>query len=104
MSIDARGVVWDDRWDSPIDKSWQMTRKVKEMHVEREPWRTKYPLLLTYLEDGPREPRHIDVVGNAFTNCKEPVVWSMRAGEFKRHIHWDGNLADGKPYAIDQVR
>ena len=98
MSIDARGVVWDDRWDSPIDKSWQMTRKVKEMHVEREPWRTKYPLLLTYLEDGPREPRHIDVVGNTFTNCKEPIVWSMRADEFKHLIHWADNTADGKSF------
>ncbi len=99
MSIDARGVVWDDRWDSPIDKSWQMTRKVKEMHVEREPWRTKYPLLLTYLDDGPREPRHVDVVGNAFVNCGEPVVWSMRADEFKHLVNWSGNVADGKPLA-----
>ena len=63
-----------------------------------EPWRTKYPLLLTYLEDGPREPRHIDVVGNAFTNCKEPIIWSMRAGEFRHLIRWSDNTTDGKSF------
>ena len=99
MSIDARGVVWSDRWDSPIDTSWQMTRKVKEMQVDREPWRSRYPLLLTYLEDGPREPRHIEVIGNTFTACKQPVVYSMKADQYKHLIDFRDNTANGKPFA-----
>ena len=99
MSIDARGVVWSDRWDSPIDTSWQMTRKVKEMQVDREPWRSRYPLLLTYLEDGPREPRHIEVIGNTFTSCKQPVVYSMKADQYKHLIDFRDNTSNGKPLA-----
>lgn len=99
MSIDARGVVWSDRWDSKIDKSWQMTRKVKEMQVDREPWRSRYPLLLTYLEDGPREPRHIEVIGNTFTGCKRPLVYSMKAEQYRHLYDFRGNTADGKPLA-----
>ena len=97
MSIDARGVVWDDRWDSPIDKSWQMTRKVKEMQVDREPWRSRYPLLPSYLEDGPREPRHIEVVGNTFTACKKPIVYSMKADQYKHLLDFRDNTANSKP-------
>lgn len=99
MSVDARGIVWNDRWDSPIDTSWQMTRKVKEMQVDREPWRSRYPLLLTYLEDGPREPRHIEVIGNTFTACKQPVVYSMKADQYKHLIDFRDNTSNGKPLA-----
>ena len=99
MSVDARGVVWDDRWDSKIDRSWQMTRKVKEMQVDREPWRSRYPLLLTYLEDGPREPRHNVIVGNVFANCKKPLVYEMKGEEYKHLLDFRGNTIDGQPLA-----
>ena len=94
MSIDARGVVWNDRWDSPTDKSWQMTRKVQEMKVDEEPWRSRYPLLATYLADGPREPRHIEVVGNKFVNCRESICYSMKADEYRHLFDMRGNTIE----------
>ena len=74
ISIDVRGIRWSDRWDSAIDRSWQMTRKVKEMPVCEEPWRSRYPLLVTYLADHPREPRYNPVHGNRFVGCTRHLI------------------------------
>ena len=92
ISVDARGVVWNDRWDSPTDKSWQMTRKVKETPVDREPWKSRYPLLVDYLDDGPREPRHCSIVGNRFIGCGVVWEWGMRADEFRHLIEMRDNV------------
>ena len=97
ISVDARGIDWTDRWDSKIDRSWQMTRKVKELPVGRDPWKAKYPLLATYLEDGPREPRHISIRGNDFRSCKQPIVFSKTGRKYRPIMDIDGNTADGKP-------
>lgn len=84
LSIDARGVTWKDHWDNPKDPSWQMTRKVKEMKVDREPWRSKYPNLLTYLSGNPREPRHVSVVGNVFKGCEKTIVIEHSAKPYEK--------------------
>ena len=79
ISVDARGVEWNDRWDSKIDKSWQITRKVQEMKPDEEPWCSRYPRLKAYLADHPREPRHIRLEGNVFRQCEKPILLDMKA-------------------------
>ena len=83
MSIDARGTVWSDKWDSPTDKSWQMTRKVNEMPVAEEPWRSRYPRMVSYLQDHPKEPRYSPVRGNLFLGCEKCVI--ELASEFAKN-------------------
>lgn len=95
VSVDARGVEWTDRWDSEIDRSWQMTRKVKAMKPDEEPWCSKVPELKAYLADHPREPRHIRLEGNAFTRCQKPILLDMK-DPYKPLIECVGNRIDGK--------
>ena len=73
-----------------------MTRKVKELPVGRDPWKAKYPLLATHLEDGPREPRHISIRGNDFRSCKQPIVFSKTGRKYRPIMDIGGNTADGK--------
>lgn len=73
ISVDGRGLSWDKEWDNPNDPSWQMTRKVNEMDVDKEPWRSRYPELVTYLHDNPRAPKYITIKDNEFVNCSRRV-------------------------------
>lgn len=76
ISIDARALNWAGaHWDSPKDPSWQMTRKVKEMEVDKEPWRSRYPDLVDYLKNDPRTPKNISVHGNMFSDCKRNIIF-----------------------------
>lgn len=85
ISVDGRGIIWNEHWDSPTNPTWQMTRKVREMHVDEEPWKSHYPLLVNYLNDHPREPRHCSLTGNRFKDCKKTIEW---AREIRDHLDW----------------
>ena len=77
LSGDLRGLVWDDRWDSPTDYSWQMTRKVRELPVTEEPWKSRFPSLATYLDRDPRAPLGNVVRDNRMIRCRKPFVCEM---------------------------
>ena len=96
LSIDDRGVAEKEKWDNPKDRSWQMTRKVREMPVAEEPWRSRYPLLVNYLEDGPREPRHVVIASNAFIRCTLPIEYWLQVKGTRELLDVRGNTADGK--------
>jgi len=107
MSIDARGLVWKC-FDSPTDVSWQMTRKVKEMPVDTEPWKSRYPLLAGYLADNPRMPMHNPVHGNRFVGCtKKLIALEMWRDEATAKLDVRDNAycdAEGRPSAKPDVR
>jgi len=84
MSIDNRGLYDTGKFDSATDKSWQMTRKVKEMHVDEEPWKSRYPLLTKYLAERPREPLHNSIVGNTFKDCNQPIEYWLEGNPKNR--------------------
>jgi len=84
LSIDNRGVYDTGKFDSTTDKSWQMTRKVKEMPVDAEPWKSRYPLLATYLSERPREPLHNSIVGNTFKDCNQPIEYWLEGNPKNR--------------------
>ena len=86
LSIDNRAIYEKDKWDSPTSPSWQMTRKVKEMHVDEEPWKSRYPLLATYLDGNPREPRHNSIVGNTFRDCNQPIEYWLEGNPRNRDL------------------
>jgi len=88
LSLDDRGLGWAmEFWDNPGHVSWQMTRKVKEMSVGDEPWRSRYPLLVDYLKVAPREPRHVSIVGNVFTRCDEAIVLPKKTDAYRRYLN-----------------
>lgn len=92
MSVDARGTTWAiPHWDNPKHPSWQMTRKIQEMHVDQEPWASKYPYLKNYLNDSPREPRHIEICDNRFVRCKSVIQYESGADQFKDIIGFHDN-------------
>jgi len=97
ISLDERGVTWEGCWDNPKDPSWQMTRKVREMHVDEEPWRSRYPLLVDYLGGNPREPRHVSIVGNVFEKCDRPLILPDGVEDYRKYLDIRENrgLGDG---------
>jgi hypothetical protein len=97
ISVDCRGVNDKGKFDSPTDPSWQMTRKVKSMPYDREPWKSRYPLLFTYLDDHPQEPRHITIRGNVFDNCRLPIEWWRVPDEARLAIDEKDNVVVNPP-------
>ena len=105
LSIDDRGTYENEKWDNPKDPSWQMTRKVKEMPVAEEPWRSRYPLLVNYLEDGPREPRHVVIADNTFVRCDLPIEYWLKSPTSRGLLDVRGNRVigvSGGGFSFDQ--
>ena len=95
LSIDDRGVYETEKWDSVTDASWQMTRKALEMPIFEEPWKSRYPLMATYLVDSPREPRHVEISGNVFRDCALPIEYHLKGARSREAIAVHDNVIVG---------
>jgi len=64
VSPDARALSCHKaRWD----RDWHQTEKLRQAGINREPWKSRYPLLSQYTpENYPRTPEHCKIVGNVF--------------------------------------
>lgn len=95
LSIDDRGVYETEKWDSVTDASWQITRKALEMPIFEEPWKSRYPLMATYLVDSPREPRHVEISGNIFRDCALPIEYYLKGASSREAIAVHDNVIVG---------
>jgi hypothetical protein len=83
ISIDDRGVYSAEKWDSHIDRSWQITRKALEMPIFEEPWKSRYPHMYTFLTQSPREPLHVQIKDNRFIECTLPIEYYLKGARSK---------------------
>ena len=96
LSIDDRGVYELEKWDSPIDKSWQITRKALEMPIFEEPWASRYPNMVTFLKESPREPLHVVIKDNHFISCDLPIEYYLKGPNSKKALSVSGNKFEDK--------
>lgn len=83
ISIDDRGVYSTEKWDSHIDRSWQITRRALEMPIFEEPWKSRYPHMYTFLTQSPREPLHVQIKDNRFIECTLPIEYYLKGARSK---------------------
>jgi hypothetical protein len=72
ISADTRGLGWGKAKLLPT-----LTKRLAEIPVDQEPWKSRYPMLAATLADHPGAPVGSRITGNAFVGCKKP--WLNRA-------------------------
>jgi hypothetical protein len=72
ISADARGTTWGREKLLPT-----LFERLSRIPVDREPWKSRYPMLAGLREDRPEEPVGTRIVSNALVACG--VAWLHRA-------------------------
>ncbi len=91
LHIDARGLGWRAYGRE------QLTKKLSDMPYTEEPWRTRYPELLTLLADEPMAPKGTLVARNIFFGGQ----WANIQEAAQPYVHFADNLIDVDPHFAD---
>jgi parallel beta-helix repeat protein len=75
ISADARGLGWGKSKLMPT-----LTKRLAEVPVDQEPWKSRYPMLAKTLADRPGAPVGSRITGNAFVACKKPWLNKANGG------------------------
>jgi hypothetical protein len=91
VHIDARALGWAAAGVALLKK------RLAEMPYQEEPWRSRFPQLLTYLDDEPAVPKGNVVARN--------ICWGGRWDEIEKkarpHVRFENNLVDADPHFVD---
>jgi hypothetical protein len=91
VHVDARALGWAAAGVSLL------RQRLQEMPYQDEPWRSRFPQLLNYLEDEPAVPKGNVVARN--------ICWGGRWDSFEKkalpHIHFQDNLLKTDPHFVD---
>lgn len=94
IHVDARALGWAAAGVANLEA------RLKEMPYQEEPWRTRFPQLLTYLDDEPAVPK-----GNVIARN---ICWGGRWDEIEAkarpHVQFVDNLVDIDPLFVDPDR
>lgn len=94
IHVDARALGWASAGVETL------RQRLQEVPYTEEPWRSRFPQLLTYLEDEPAVPKGNRIVRN--------VCWGGRWDEVEAKVrdlvHFEGNLTDQDPLFVDAAR
>lgn len=92
VHVDSRGLGWQQGGVTTL------TNRLQEMPYQEEPWRSRYPQLLTLLEDQPGAPR-----GNLITrNICAGGRWERIDGKARPGVTLVDNLLDQDPLFVDK--
>ena len=94
LSIDARGLTWRAYGQEGL------TQKLKALPYTQEPWASRYPRLLTLLEDQPMAPKGVVVRRNIGWGGKFDAIDKAA----KPFIAVGDNLVDVDPQFVDAAR
>ncbi|MEN6544668.1 MAG: right-handed parallel beta-helix repeat-containing protein [Armatimonadia bacterium] len=87
IHVDARGLGWaSGAYDT-------LVKRLKEVPYETEPWRSKWPQLLTILEDEPMTPKGNVVARNINVRGR----WDEIEAKARPHVTFIDNLLDKDP-------
>jgi len=94
LHVDARMMGW------AAASVLTMKQRLEEMPYKEEPWRSKYPQLLTYLEGNYAEPR-----GNLVTrNICWGGSWDEIEGKARPGVKLENNLVGEDPLFVDAAK
>ncbi|MDX9866302.1 MAG: right-handed parallel beta-helix repeat-containing protein [Kiritimatiellia bacterium] len=94
VHVDARGLGWaSGAYDT-------LAKRLNEMPFRTEPWRSRYPQLLTLLEDEPMTPKGNLITGNLCAGG----VWDGIHAKARPHVTVTNNLITADPYFADAAR
>ncbi len=94
VHVDARALGWAK------DGVKTLLARLKEMPFSDEPWRTRFPQLLTYADDEPAVPKGNRVVRN--------ICWGGKWDEVEQvarpHVKFEDNLVGQDPLFVDAAK
>jgi hypothetical protein len=94
VNVDARGLGW-----RAYGKA-ELTKKLEEVPYREEPWRSRYPQLLTLLGDEPMAPK-----GTLITrNVRVGGQWSNIEASALPYVTLKDNFTEGDPRIVDVSR
>ena len=75
LRFDSRGTGWalEKRPWLKKPKGIMWTR-LSQVPYKKEPWKSRFPYLLTLEQDAPNEPRHNTIVDNVFADSRKPQI------------------------------
>ena len=95
IHIDARALGW-----AKGSVNGTMKTRLNAVPFKEEPWRSKYPQLLTLCDDEPGVPK-----GNVVArNISVGEEWKDIQGTALPHVRLEANLFDEDPHFVDPVR
>ena len=90
LHIDARGLGWREYGKD------ELTQKLQKWPYQTPPWSTRFPELLTLLDDEPMAPRGIVVARNIFVDSQ----WDDIEGKAKPYVAMRNNLLESGPQVL----
>lgn len=94
VHVDGRGLGWRAFGQE------ELTKKLEEMPYREEPWRSRYPQLLTLLLDEPMAPK-----GNLIArNIRFGGRWNDFDRESRPYVTEKDNFLEGDPLFVDAAR
>ncbi len=94
VHIDSRALGWA----APAMPG--LLNQLKEVPIAEEPWKTRFPQLLTYADDEPAVPKYNVVAKNICVGGK----WDGIDGKARPHVQFGENLLDQDPKFVDAER
>lgn len=91
VNVDARGLGWRSNGKA------QLTENLEQMPYRSEPWRSRYPQLLTMLTDEPMAPKGTVIARNVFVGGK----WSNIERSASPYVTLTDNFTEGDPQLTD---
>jgi len=91
LYMDARGLGW------AAGSKQRMVDKLERMPYRQEPWRSRYPQLLTLLDDEPMTPKGTTVARNIFWGGE----WKNIHTAARPYVEFTDNLIDVDPLFVD---
>jgi hypothetical protein len=94
VHIDARGLGWMARSEPYLIK------ELKSLPISEPPWSTRYPQLLTVLDNDPMAPVGNIVRSNVFVGGR----WDGIQGAARKYTTVENNLIDDDPHFVNAAR
>jgi hypothetical protein len=91
IHIDARALGWAAAGVETLRK------RLREMPYDEEPWRSRFPQLLKYLDDEPAVPKGNLVTRNVCVGGR----WDEIEKKAQPHVRFQENLVDVDPHFVD---
>jgi len=91
LRLDARALGWA-AFVVPM-----VVDGLKQMPYREEPWASRYPELVSILDDQPCHPKNNTLVGNCISGCPKPLAIEVAALEL---LHQANNRIDPDPNSI----
>jgi hypothetical protein len=91
IHIDARALGWAAAGVETLRK------RLREMPYDQEPWRSRFPQLLKYLDDEPAVPKGNLVTRNVCVGGR----WDEVEKKAQPHVRFENNLVDADPHFVD---